>query len=68
MELEELDASYETVPVKTEIVTKKLCSSKEPAILLNRLDSRQAVNGTKRLDCNFTQVRILGFDGKDGDD
>lgn len=56
---------YENVPVKTEIITQKLIQQQGACNLAQALGLQTGVlieNDCNN--CNFTQVRILGFDGK----
>lgn len=56
---------YENVPVKTEIVTKKLMQQQGACNLAQSLGLQTGVMVENDCNnCNFTQVRILGFDGK----
>jgi len=56
---------YENVPVKTEIVTKKLIQQQGACNLSQALGLQTGVMVENDCNnCNFTQVRILGFDGK----
>ncbi len=56
---------YENVPVKTEIVTKKLMRQQGACNLAQSLGLQTGVKVENDCNnCNFTQVRILGFDGK----
>lgn len=56
---------YENVPVKTEIVTKKLMQQQGACNLAQALGLQTGVMVENDCNnCNFTQVRILGFDGK----
>lgn len=56
---------YENVPIKTEIVTKKLIQQQGACNLAQSLSLQTGVMVENDCNnCNFTQVRILGFDGK----
>jgi outer membrane receptor for ferrienterochelin and colicins len=56
---------YENVPVKTEIVTRKLINQQGACNLSQALGLQTGLLVENDCNnCNFTQVRILGFDGK----
>ncbi|MEW6507593.1 MAG: TonB-dependent receptor [Bacteroidota bacterium] len=56
---------YENVPVKTEVITKKLITQLNACNLAQSLGLQTGVQVENDCNnCNFTQVRILGFDGK----
>lgn len=56
---------YENVPVKTEIITRKLIQQQSACNLAQSLGLQTGVQVENDCNnCNFTQVRILGFDGK----
>ncbi|MBE2278806.1 MAG: TonB-dependent receptor, partial [Ignavibacteriaceae bacterium] len=56
---------YENVPVKTELVTRKLIQHQGACNLSQALGLQTGVMVENDCNnCNFTQVRILGFDGK----
>ncbi|MCX7798103.1 MAG: TonB-dependent receptor [Melioribacter sp.] len=56
---------YEESPVKTEIVPKKLMQLQNACNLAQALNLQTGVMVENDCNnCNFTQVRILGFDGK----
>jgi outer membrane receptor for ferrienterochelin and colicins len=56
---------YENVPVKTEIITKKLINQRNACNLAQALDLQTGIQVENDCsNCNFTQVRILGFDGR----
>ncbi|MBS4036412.1 MAG: TonB-dependent receptor [Ignavibacterium sp.] len=56
---------YENVPVKTELISKKLIHQQGACNLAEALGLQTGVLVENNCNnCNFTQVRILGFDGK----
>jgi len=56
---------YENVPVKTEIIPACLIEQKKSVNLAGALSLQTGVSVENECNnCNFTQVRILGFDGK----
>lgn len=56
---------YENVPVKTEVVSKKLIDQTGSCNLAQALRLQTGVQVENDCNnCNFTQVRMLGFDGK----
>lgn len=56
---------YEDVPVKTEIIPNKLIEQKKAVNLAEALSLQTGVAVENECNnCNFTQVKILGFDGK----
>ena len=56
---------FEDVPVRTEVIPRKLIEKKQAVNLAEALDLQTGVRVENNCqNCNFTQVRILGFDGK----
>lgn len=56
---------YENVPVKTEIIPNALILKKKSLNLAEALSFQTGLSVDNECNnCNFTQVRILGFDGK----
>jgi outer membrane receptor for ferrienterochelin and colicins len=56
---------FEDVPVRTEVISHKLIEKKQAVNLAEALDLHTGVRVENDCqNCNFTQVRILGFDGK----
>jgi len=56
---------YEQAPVKTEVVPRKLIEQTNSCNLAEALNLQTGVRVENDCqNCNFTQVRILGFDGK----
>jgi outer membrane receptor for ferrienterochelin and colicins len=56
---------YENVPVKTELISKKLIHQQGACNLAEALGLQTGILVENNCNnCNFTQVRILGFDGK----
>lgn len=56
---------YENTPVKTEVVHNKLIRQQKASNLAEALSLQTGVRVENNCqNCNFTQVRILGFDGR----
>ena len=56
---------YEDQPVRTEVIPRKLIEQKEAINLADALDGHTGVQVENDCNnCNFTQVRIIGMDGK----
>jgi outer membrane receptor for ferrienterochelin and colicins len=56
---------YEDQPVRTEVIPRKLIEQKEAINLAEALDGHTGVQIENDCqNCNFTQVRIIGMDGK----
>ncbi len=56
---------YEESPVKTEVIPRKLIEQTKSSNLAEALGLQTGVRVENNCqNCNFTQVRILGFDGK----
>jgi outer membrane receptor for ferrienterochelin and colicins len=56
---------YEDQPVRTEVIPRKLIEQKEAVNLAQALDGHTGVQVENDCNnCNFTQVRIIGMDGK----
>jgi outer membrane receptor for ferrienterochelin and colicins len=56
---------YEEAPVRTEVISRKLIERKQALNLAEALSLQTGVQVDNECNnCNFMQVRILGFDGK----
>ncbi|MBD3225047.1 MAG: TonB-dependent receptor plug domain-containing protein [Caldithrix sp.] len=56
---------YEEAPVKTEVITQRLIQQTQSCNLAEAMALQTGVRVENNCqNCNFTQVRILGFDGK----
>ncbi len=56
---------YQDAPVKTEVITQRLIRQTKACNLAEALDLQTGVRVENNCqNCNFTQVRILGFDGR----
>ncbi|MBN2426345.1 MAG: TonB-dependent receptor [Calditrichaceae bacterium] len=56
---------YEDAPVKTEVIPRKLIDQSQACNLAEAMSFQTGVRVENNCqNCNFTQVRILGFDGK----
>lgn len=56
---------YEDIPVRTELISRKAIEQKHALNLAEALSSQTGIRvETECQNCNFTQVRILGMDGR----
>jgi len=56
---------YEDIPVRTELISRKAIEQRHALTLADALSSQTGIRvETECQNCNFTQVRILGMDGR----
>jgi outer membrane receptor for ferrienterochelin and colicins len=56
---------YEDMPVRTEVIPQKVIQQKQAINLAQALGMQTGIRVENNCsNCNFSQVRILGFDGK----